>query len=170
MEVLHAPWRIDYILGPKGPAQPGNASLFESIGQSNDDVANHVVGRGKTCYAVLNTYPYNGGHIMVVPYRLVPDLEQLTDAEMLEIMQWLRRCQRALRSVMRPDGFNIGVNLGRVAGAGIVEHLHLHVVPRWIGDSNFMPVIAGTSVLPEALRETAAKLRAALAAQDQSQP
>jgi ATP adenylyltransferase len=170
MEVLHAPWRIDYILGPKSPAHPGNASLFERIGQSNDDEANHVVGRGRTCYAVLNTYPYNGGHVMVVPYRPVPDLEQLTDAEMLEIMQWLRRCQRALREVMRPDGFNIGVNVGKVAGAGIVEHLHLHVVPRWIGDSNFMPVIAGTSVVPEALRETAAKLRAALSAQSPDHP
>ena len=169
MEVLHAPWRIDYILGPKRPAQPGNSSLFERIGQSNDDEANHVVGRGRTCYAVLNTYPYNGGHLMVVPYRLVPDLEQLTDAEMLEIMQWVRHCQRALRAVMKPDGFNIGINLGRVAGAGIVEHLHVHVVPRWIGDFNFMPVIAGTNVVPEALRETAAKLRAALAARDTSQ-
>jgi ATP adenylyltransferase len=165
MEVLHAPWRIDYILAPKSPAQPGEASLFSRIGQSSDDIANYVVGRGRTCYAVLNTYPYNGGHLMVVPYRQVPDFEELTDAELLELMQWVRRCQRALKEVMRPDAFNVGANLGRIAGAGIVEHLHLHVVPRWLGDTNFMPVIAGANVVPEALLDTAAKLRAALARQ-----
>ena len=170
MEVLHAPWRIDYILAPKSPAEPGADSLFTRIGQSGDDEANHVVGRGRTCYAVLNTFPYNGGHLMVVPYRQVPDFELLTDAELLELMQWVRRCQRALREEMRPDGFNVGVNLGRIAGAGIVEHLHVHIVPRWLGDSNFMPVIAGTSVLPEALRETAAKLRGALARQNDPTP
>lgn len=164
MSVLHAPWRIDYILAPKSPAQPGNASLFATIGQSNDDIANHVIARGRTCYALLNTYPYNGGHVMVVPYRQVPDFDNLTDEELLELMQLTRRCQAALRQVMRPDGFNIGANLGRVAGAGIVEHLHLHIVPRWTGDANFMAVIAGTSVVPEALTDTAAKLRAALAA------
>ena len=140
--------------------------MFTRIGQSNEDELNHVVGRGRTCYAVLNTFPYNGGHLMVVPYREVPDFDLLNDTELLELMQWVRRCQRALREVMRPDGFNVGANLGRIAGAGIVEHLHVHVVPRWVGDSNFMPVIAGTSVLPEALRDTAAKLRAALARQN----
>ncbi len=164
MSVLHAPWRIDYILAPKSPAQPGNASLFTTIGQSKDDIAHHVIARGRTCYALLNTYPYNGGHVMVVPYRQVPDFDTLTDDELLELMHLTRRCQAALRQVMRPDGFNIGANLGRVAGAGIVEHLHLHIVPRWTGDANFMAVIAGTSVVPEALTETAAKLRAALAA------
>jgi ATP adenylyltransferase len=163
MSVLHAPWRIDYILAPKSPAQPGNASLFTTIGQSNDDIANHVIARVRTCYALLNTYPYNGGHVMVVPYRQVPDFDTLADDELLELMQLTRRCQAALRQVMRPDGFNIGANLGRVAGAGIVEHLHLHIVPRWTGDANFMAVIAGTSVVPEALTDTAAKLRAALA-------
>ncbi|MFM8418907.1 MAG: HIT family protein, partial [Verrucomicrobiota bacterium] len=128
-----------------------------------DDVANHVIGRGRTCYAVLNTYPYNGGHLMVVPYRQVPGLEGLSDEELLEVMRMVRDCQAALREVMRPHGFNIGINLGSVAGAGIVEHLHVHVVPRWNGDANFMPVIAQTSVVPEALRDTAGKLREALA-------
>ncbi|MFM7100325.1 MAG: HIT family protein [Verrucomicrobiota bacterium] len=162
MEVLHAPWRIDYILAPKSPAQPGQSSLFHQIGQSSDDEAHHVVGRGRTCYAVLNTHPYNGGHLMVVPYRQVPDFHDLTDPELLELMQWVRHCQRALLAVMRPDGFNVGANLGRVAGAGFVEHLHVHIVPRWSGDTNFMPVIADTRVVPEALRDTAAQLRAAL--------
>lgn len=164
MASLHAPWRIDYILAPKSPTQPGEASLFTRIGQHpEEDVANHVVARGRTAYVVLNTYPYNGGHLMVVPYRQVSDLAELHDDELLELLQLTSRSQAALRAVMRPDGFNIGLNLGKVAGAGIVEHLHLHIVPRWSGDVNFMPVIAGTHVVPEALADTAAKLRAALA-------
>jgi ATP adenylyltransferase len=163
MDILHAPWRIDYILAPKSPAQPGEASLFTRIAQSDDDLGNHVIARGSTAYVVLNTYPYNGGHLMVVPYRQVPGFDGLSDAELLEILHWVRDAQHVLREVMRPDGFNIGVNQGRVAGAGIVEHLHVHIVPRWNGDTNFMPVIANTNVVPEALADTAAKLRAAFA-------
>ncbi len=162
MEPLHAPWRIEYILGPKPP--PGEGSVFSRIAQSADDEAHHVIARAKTCFAILNTYPYTGGHLMVIPYKEVPDFDQLTDGELLELMQLTRRCQRALTKVMRPDGFNLGVNLGRVAGAGIEQHLHIHVVPRWNGDTNFMPVLAGTTVVPEALKDIAAKLRAALAA------
>ena len=162
MEALHAPWRIQYILGPK--SVPADASLFTRIAQSSDDEANYVIARDRTCYAVLNTFPYNGGHLLVVPYKQTADLNGLTDEEMADLMKLTRRCQNALTEVMRPHGFNVGLNLGQVAGAGIVEHLHLHIVPRWSGDTNFMPVIAGTSVLPEALQEVAAKLRAALAA------
>jgi ATP adenylyltransferase len=161
MEALHAPWRIQYILGPKVP--PGGGSVFTRIAQSSDDEANFVIARGRSCFAMLNNYPYNGGHVMVLPYREVADLDDLTEGEMLELMTLMRRCKQALTKTMQPHGFNIGVNLGRVAGAGIEEHLHIHVVPRWTGDVNFMPVIADTSVLPEALKETAAKLRAALA-------
>ncbi len=164
MDVLHAPWRIDYILAPKKPAAGGEASLFTAIGQSSDDLENHVLARGRHCYAVLNTYPYNGGHLMVVPYRQIANLDELTDEESLELMQFSRRCVRALQAIMRPQGFNVGFNLGKCAGAGIIEHLHLHVVPRWEGDTNFMPVIANSRVVPEALKDTAAKLRAALAA------
>lgn len=163
MEVLHAPWRIDYILAPKPPLEDGAASLFTRIAQSSDDEAHHVICRGKTCFALLNTYPYNGGHLMVVPYRQAPDLGILTDEELLETMQMVRRCQNALSQTMKPDGFNIGINLGRVAGAGIIEHVHIHVVPRWNGDTNFMPVLAGTHVVPEALKDVAARLRAVLA-------
>lgn len=163
MEHLHAPWRIGYILAPKTPRSGEGESLFSRIAQSADDVANHVLFRGKSCYALLNTYPYTGGHLMVVPYRQTADLNDLCDEEMLELMRVTRQCQNALSKVMKPEGFNIGVNLGRVAGAGIEEHLHIHVVPRWNGDTNFMPVLAGTSVLPEALADIAAKLRAALA-------
>lgn len=161
MEHLHAPWRIAYILAPKPP--PTEESLFTRIGGSSADVTNHVIARGRTCYALLNTFPYNGGHLMVVPYRQTPDFETLTEAEMLEIMVLTRRCIAALKSTMRPDGFNVGVNLGRVAGAGVENHLHVHVVPRWNGDTNFMPVLGQTSVVPEALGEVAARLRAALA-------
>ena len=160
MEPLHAPWRIEYILAPK-PEQA--ESLFARIAQSNDDEANHVVARDRTCYALLNTYPYTGGHLLIVPYRQAPDLNGLTDEELTDLLKLTRRCQNALTSVMKPDGFNIGLNLGKVAGAGVPGHLHIHVVPRWQGDTNFMPVLANTVVVPEALRELAAKLRAALA-------
>jgi ATP adenylyltransferase len=166
METLHAPWRIQYILGPK--SLPDGGSIFTRIAQASDDEANHVIARGRTCFAMLNNFPYNGGHLMVIPYREVPDFNDLTDGELLELMTLMRRCQSALTKAMQPHGFNIGVNLGRVAGAGIEQHLHIHVVPRWNGDVNFMPVVAGTTVLPEALKETAAKLRAALAEEQQS--
>jgi len=160
VEALHAPWRIGYILAPK-PAQPD--SLFSRIAQSGDDQANYVIARDRSCYALLNAYPYVGGHLMVVPYKQAEDLNGLTDEEMTDLMKLTRRCQNALVEVMKPDGFNIGINLGKVAGAGVLEHLHIHVVPRWLGDTNFMPVLANTTVLPEALGELAAKLRAALA-------
>ena len=161
MEMLYAPWRIQYILAPKTPA--ASTSLFSQIGQSNDDEANYVVARDRSCYALLNKYPYTGGHLMVVPYKQTPDLHGLTDDELADLMKLVRRCQDALTEVMKPNGFNLGMNLGRAAGAGIEEHLHIHIVPRWSGDTNFMPVIAATMVLPEALTDLAGKLRAALA-------
>lgn len=160
MECLHAPWRIEYILSPKNHS--GEASVFTKIAQSSEDEANYVLARERACFALLNSYPYAGGHLMVVPYKQVPDFEGLTEEEILDMMKLLKRCQAALQKVMNPQGFNIGVNLGRVAGAGIVEHLHIHLVPRWQGDTNFMPVCAGVAVLPEALRDVAARLRAAL--------
>ena len=160
MEPLHAPWRIEYILGAK-PAPP-NAEVFRQIAQASDDEANLVLVREKTCFAVLNRYPYSGGHLLVVPYRQSPDLNGLTDEELCDLIKLTRRCQNALSAVMKPHGFNIGINLGVVAGAGILDHVHIHVVPRWTGDTNFMPVIASTTVVPEALSEIAAKLRAHL--------
>jgi ATP adenylyltransferase len=160
MENLHAPWRIQYVLRPK---QPGaTESVFTRIARSNDDIENFVIYRGKTCYSCLNAFPYNGGHILVCPYREVPDFAALTDEEMLELIHQTRRSIDALKQTMKPHGFNVGVNLGQVAGAGIVEHLHIHIVPRWNGDTNFMPVVANTNVLPEALKDVAARLRTAL--------
>ena len=160
MESLHAPWRIEYILARKPELKEG---LFTRIAQSSDDEANFVVVRDRTCFALLNRYPYNGGHLMVVPYKEVADLNGLTDEEAANLWKLVRRCLNALTAVMKPDGFNVGINLGKVAGAGILEHLHIHIVPRWNGDTNFMPVIANTTVLPAALDEVAAELRAELA-------
>lgn len=161
MESLYAPWRIQYILAPR-PLR-SDTSIFTEIARSNDDEANLVIARDRTCYAVLNKYPYTAGHLMVVPYKETPNLHGLTDEELTELMKLVRRCQDALSRVMKPNGFNIGINLGTSAGAGIEQHLHIHVVPRWSGDTNFMPVIADTMILPEALADLAAKLRAALA-------
>jgi ATP adenylyltransferase len=161
MESLHAPWRIDYILAPKGPRT--EASLFSQIAQSNDDEANLVIARDRSCYALLNRYPYTGGHLMVVPYKQVEDFNGLTEQELTDLMLLTRRCQNALAKTLHAEGFNIGVNLGKAAGAGIAEHLHIHVVPRWGGDTNFMPVIGNTAVVPLALMDLAAKLRTALA-------
>ncbi|MCW5550832.1 MAG: HIT domain-containing protein [Verrucomicrobiae bacterium] len=160
METLHAPWRIEYILAPKPQL---DESLFTRIAQSSDDGANLVIVRERTCYALLNRYPYNGGHLMIVPYKQTADMNDLTEEELTDLWKLTRRCVNALTALMRPEGFNIGINLGRVAGAGITEHLHVHVVPRWNGDTNFMPVIANTSVLPQALEDLAAQLRGVLA-------
>lgn len=161
METLHAPWRIQYILAPKQP--PSAVSLFARIAASSEDVENLVVTRDRTCFALLNRYPYTGGHLMVVPYKQASDLPELTDEELADLMKLTRRCQEVLRKVMRPNGFNIGLNIGASAGAGIAEHLHIHIVPRWNGDTNFMPVLAGATVVPEALTELTLKLRAAFA-------
>lgn len=159
METLHAPWRIEYILSPKPQL---DESLFTRIAQSGDDAANLVIVRERTCYALLNRYPYNGGHLMIVPYKQTADMNDLTEDELADLWKLTRRCVNALTALMQPEGFNIGINLGRVAGAGITEHLHVHVVPRWNGDTNFMPVIANTSVLPQALEDVAVQLRRAL--------
>jgi ATP adenylyltransferase len=160
MDTLHAPWRIEYILSPRPELKTG---LFTRIAQSSDDEANYVLVRERTCFALLNAYPYNGGHLMTVPYKEVPDMNGLTDEELADLWKLTRRCINALGLVMKADGYNVGINLGKVAGAGIADHLHIHVVPRWNGDTNFMPVIANATVVPEALKEIAAKLRAELA-------
>jgi len=126
-------------------------------------VTNLVIARDRTCYAVLNRYPYNGGHLMVVPYKQSPDLDGLTDEEVADLWKLARRCINVLQQELKAEGFNIGINLGRVAGAGIAGHLHIHIVPRWFGDTNFMPVLAHTGVIPQALIELGNQLRTALA-------
>lgn len=117
-----------------------------------------VIARGDLVYAVLNLYPYNPGHLMVVPYRRVAELEDVTDAEMAELMGFVQESIRVIKSVSRPDGFNVGLNLGKSAGGSLAEHLHMHVVPRWSGDANFITIVGETKVVPQLLRDTRALL------------
>ena len=142
-----------YILSPK----PANCVLCEKMAE-NKDRENYILYRGEKACSMLNLYPYNNGHIMVVPYRHVPSLERLDDDELLELMNIVNQSLAALRKAMNPDGFNIGVNIGKAAGAGIVDHVHIHIVPRWEGDTNFMAIMAETRVIPELLDQTYEKL------------
>ncbi|MBM4464466.1 MAG: HIT domain-containing protein [Chloroflexi bacterium] len=156
MERLWSPWRLEYILSEKG-----QGCIFCDKIADDDDQANYVLQRGETCYVMLNLYPYNNGHLMVSPYRHVPSLEQLEENELTEMMLLLNKSFKALRRAMHPDGFNVGINIGKAAGAGIEEHVHIHVVPRWKADTNFMPVLSQTRVIPELLDETYRRLKAA---------
>jgi len=126
---------------------------------AGDDEAAYILVRTDAAFAILNAFPYNPGHLMVAPVRHVGELEELTAAELAESDELLQRSIRALKESSKPDGFNLGMNLGRVAGAGVPGHLHWHLVPRWNGDTNFMPVIADTKVLPEALAQTYTRLK-----------
>ncbi|MDP9329702.1 MAG: HIT domain-containing protein [Actinomycetota bacterium] len=153
MEHLWSPWRMEYI---QGANEDPDGCIFCSIpGRTDDEL---VLARGTLAYVVLNKFPYNPGHLLVVPFRHTADVEDLTADENLELQSFLQRSVRALREEAEPHGFNIGMNLGRVAGAGIPDHVHWHVVPRWGGDTNFTTTIGATRVLPELLAETASKL------------
>jgi ATP adenylyltransferase len=155
MQRLWTPHRMAYIKreGTSGPETGGGQCPFCRI-ISMEDAEGLVIARGSTVYAVLNLYPYNPGHLMVVPYRHVADYPELTIPETAELAAFTQRAMRASRRAAAPHGFNIGINQGSVAGAGIAAHLHQHVVPRWGGDANFMPVIGGTKLLPQLLAET----------------
>ena len=155
MEHLWASWRNLYVTQP--PETRGD--VFAEIARSSDDQANHVLARGRSCFAVLNLYPYNTAHLMIVPYRAVPDLEDLSDDELLELMTMLKRMKAAVTEAFHPHGFNVGINLGIAAGAGIEQHLHVHLVPRWRNDANFMTVTAGTRVHPNDLETIYATLK-----------
>jgi ATP adenylyltransferase len=152
METLWAPWRAGYILG-EAPAPLADASgcIFCDKPRANDDLNQLVVARARRSFVLLNLYPYNNGHLMVAPYRHVARLSELEDGEIAEMMRVARAIEAVVQEKMSPDGFNIGLNLGKVAGAGIDAHLHLHIVPRWSGDANFMPVLAETKVIPQSL-------------------
>ena len=152
---LWAPWRLEYI--EQADELPG--CLFCRAAQGDDD--DLVVHRGADAFALLNKFPYSSGHLMVAPMRHTGDFADLRDEEALELHRLAGQGMGALAAVYRPQGYNVGWNLGRIAGAGIVDHVHLHVVPRWAGDTNFMPVLADVKVLPEHLAETRAKLAAA---------
>ncbi|NCO43001.1 MAG: HIT domain-containing protein [Armatimonadetes bacterium] len=147
--VLWAPWRLAYVLS----AKEGGCILCAKAAQT-DDEANLILARGRFCFAILNLFPYNNGHLMIVPFRHVDKLAELTPDEMLEMMCFAQAAEGVLRAAMSPEGLNIGMNLGKVAGAGIDDHLHLHLVPRWNGDTNFMPVLTDTNVISQSLAET----------------
>ena len=133
--------------------------LFCEAAGKKDDAQTGLLYRGKTCFILLNTFPYSTGHLMIAPYRHIPDFSRISAAEAKEIMELVKKSITCLKKAMYPDGFNLGVNLGKVAGAGVIGHLHIHIVPRWQGDTNFMPVIGETKVLPESLKETYKKLK-----------
>ena len=162
---LWTPHRMAYIKGENKPAHgdAGDDCPFCSAPQRSDEEG-LVVARGEHVFAVLNLYPYNSGHLMAVPYRHVADYPELTARETIELARFTQHAMRVIRTVMAPHGFNLGINQGPVAGAGIAAHLHQHVVPRWGGDTNFMPVVGQTRVLPQLLGDARGELAAAWAA------
>jgi ATP adenylyltransferase len=157
MERLWAPWRMEFIAGEK----PDGCFLCEAAeadGESDAELL--VLERGKHAFVIMNRYPYNNGHLLVAPIRHGGEFCEMTSDESAEVMALAQRWQRIIREVMRAEGFNMGMNLGKCAGAGVADHLHLHIVPRWNGDTNFMPVVADAHVVPQALRELYDNLRA----------
>lgn len=158
LQRLWTPHRLAYVQGENKPEddEPKGCPFCRLVGMADDEAL--ILARGETVYAVLNLYPYNPGHLMVVPYRHVADYPDLDRAETLELAEFTQRAMRVIRSVSGAHGFNIGMNQGVIAGAGIAAHLHQHVVPRWGGDANFMPVVGHTKVLPQLLGDTRALL------------
>jgi len=154
MKHIWAPWRVAYIQGKK----PEGCILCDKPVQSADE-ANYILYRGEKNFIMLNGYPYSPGHLMIAPYSHVRTLAALTDEERSEHFDIVSRSVEVLREVFKPDGFNLGINLGKVAGAGIEDHIHTHIVPRWLGDTNFMTVVADIRVLPEALADSYHKLK-----------
>ena len=153
MDQLWAPWRLEYIQSPGD-----NCCIFCLDTDPADDQARLIVARGEHCYVIMNRYPYSNGHLMVSPYRHLSDPADLENHEVLEIHQLMVRSQSVLRDVCAAQGFNVGWNLGHVAGAGITDHIHMHIVPRWAGDSNFMPILADIRVIPQHIEKTYALL------------
>ena len=154
MEVLWAPWRMEYILSNNKE----EGCIFCPGEDRSQDEQRLILHVGEQSMVIMNRYPYNNGHLLVAPVRHIGSLEQLSSEEMLDLMVTVRQWIDVLRRVMRPEGFNVGLNLGRVAGAGVEEHLHFHIVPRWNGDTNYMTVLGEVRVIPEHLRQTYKKL------------
>jgi len=156
-EVLWAPWRLAYI---EKPAAGGTGDIFVDLPNAGDDAKNFILYRGQSAFVLLNAFPYCNGHLMVAPYRQVAEIDGLNDAELLEINQLLAKSARWIKRAYNPEGMNIGVNMGRAAGAGIPIHIHWHMVPRWSGDTNFMTSIGGVRVMPQSLEDSYARLKA----------
>lgn len=161
MDSLYAPWRMQYILSNAEKKEESGGCFFCEYPKSDDDEKHLILARGKYCYVIMNAYPYNPGHLMAVPYRHTADFENLSPEETAELMALCQTSHKVLVKVMTPQGFNLGMNLGRIAGAGVDDHLHMHIVPRWSGDTNFMPVLAEVRVLSQALNDAWKKLKAA---------
>ncbi|HEV3469412.1 MAG TPA: HIT domain-containing protein [Pyrinomonadaceae bacterium] len=160
MDRLYTPWRYDYIKGASGEKTGhGGACVFCSLLARADDAETFILHRARLNFVVLNIYPYTSGHLMIVPFEHTADFAALAGETADEMMALARRATAVLGEVYHPHGFNLGMNLGRAAGAGVTDHLHLHVLPRWSGDANFMTTVAETRVLPEDLRTTFDKLR-----------
>jgi ATP adenylyltransferase len=159
MENLWAPWRMAFI-DPKVPTKPG--CIFCTQPAEHRDPEHHILHRGERCFMMLNLYPYNNGHLMIAPYEHVGALEEVDAMTLGELMAQVQLALRALRTAINPDGFNMGINQGKVAGAGFADHIHYHIVPRWYGDTNFMPVVADVKVIPEHLDVMYQKLLEAL--------
>lgn len=155
MENLWAPWREKFVLCEKEPG-----CFLCRTSKDKQDRKNLILYRGEKCFVIMNRYPYNTGHLMVAPYRHVGRLEKLKDEELTELWKTSQVCLKVLKSTMKPHGFNLGMNLGKVSGAGVADHIHLHIVPRWQGDTNFMPIVAGTKVVSVGLSGTYSRLRA----------
>ena len=158
MERIWSPWRMAYIQAAKEQGEDGGC-IFCDLPDEGDDERTMILARGELAFVIVNSFPYNPGHLMVAPFRHVGAFTSLEAAELADVDALVAGSIRALEQEMEPHGFNLGMNLGRVAGAGIPDHVHWHVVPRWNGDTNFMPVVGQTRVLPELLEETYARLR-----------
>ncbi|MDP8289521.1 MAG: HIT domain-containing protein [Candidatus Susulua stagnicola] len=154
MDKLWAPWRMKYISQKKQ-----KSCIFCQVFKEKKDKQNFILLRSTYCFAILNTYPYNNGHVMIVPNRHLKSMESLNDAELLDMNKTLIKIKSKLKKVLNPKGFNIGINIGTIAGAGIANHLHAHIVPRWRGDVNFMPIISNTKVISQSLKELYKKLK-----------
>jgi ATP adenylyltransferase len=172
MKRMWSPWRSAYIQTFKDPPKKPKSkkSLFIRALEENNDDKHYIIHRGKHCFVILNLYPYNSGHTMIVPYKQTGRFDALTDDELAEVMQLTRICIDALDKEMKPEGFNFGANLGRASGAGVNGHIHFHIVPRWNGDTNFMPILTDTKVISEDMRTTMLKLRRAIETKLQKTP
>jgi ATP adenylyltransferase len=156
MDLLWTPWRREFVQG--GTADDHAACFLCTAPAAHDDRANLILLRAERAFVIMNRYPYNTGHLMIAPYAHTADLPRLDSVTAQELMALLQRCTGVLQQAYQPQGFNIGMNLGKAAGAGVPDHLHLHALPRWTGDTSFMPIVANTKVLPETLDQTYARL------------
>lgn len=152
-EILWAPWRMQYIEKPS-TGTGGGGDIFVDLPAENDDRKNLILYRGERAFVIMNAFPYTNGHLLIAPYRQVSDIAQMNDQELLEVNQLVAKAVTWLRKAYNPDGFNVGVNMGRAAGAGIPQHVHWHIVPRWNGDTNFMTVVGQVRVMPQTLEES----------------